>query len=124
MAFQWDLWTTLSAPSEPIHINTDKVCKFGQLVSKAVSTIPASFCGVVRDPNLKRHSQYKIYEWMALLHWYILPIGIELGFNAALLENFSNLVEAVEMAMTIKSRSDEDLLEIHTLMKIFLKGFQ
>ena len=124
MAFQWDLWTTLSAPSEPIHINTDKVCKFGQLVSKAVSTLPASFCGVVRDPFLKRQSQYKIYEWMALLHWYIIPIGIELGFSHALLANFSDFVEAIEMAMTIAPRSKQDILELHQLLQRFLHGFE
>ena len=49
MAFQWDLWTTLSLPSEPIHIGANKACKFGQLIPEALSTLPASFCGLVRD---------------------------------------------------------------------------
>src|SRR6202050_5454855 len=82
MAFIWDLWMTLSVPADPIHINTDMARKFGGLVSEAMSTLPASFCGLVQDPFLKRQSQYKIYEWMALLHWYIIPLGIELGFPA------------------------------------------
>src|ERR1700676_853109 len=101
---------TLSTPSEPIHIDTDKARQFGQLVSGAMSTLPASFCGLVRDPFLKRQSQYKIFEWMALLHWYIIPIGIELGFNPTLLNNFSHFVEAVVMAMTISFRSPSELI--------------
>jgi len=124
MAFQWDLWMTLSTPSEPIHIDADKARQFGQLVSEAMSTLPASFCGLVRDPFLKRQSQYKIYEWMALLHWYIIPIGIELGFSPVLLANFSDFVEAIEMAMTIAPRSTKEILELHQLLQKFLKGFE
>lgn len=124
MAFQWDLWMTLSSPSESIHISVDKARKFGQLVSTAASTLPASFCGVVRDPFLKRQSQYKIYEWMALLHWYIIPIGIELGFNHALLANFSDFVEAIEIAMTITPRSQQQILGLHQLLQRFLVGFE
>ena len=105
MAFLWDLWMTLSLPSDPIHINANKARKLGQLVSEAMSTLPSVFCGLVQDPFLKCQSQYKIYEWMALLHWYIIPIGIELEFNTVVLDNFSHFVEAVEMAMTIKPRS-------------------
>jgi hypothetical protein len=26
-------------------------------------------------PDKEHQSQYKIYEWMALLHWYIIPIA-------------------------------------------------
>ena len=79
---------------------------------------------MVRDPFLKRQSQYKIYEWMALLHWYIIPIGIELGFSHALLANFSDFVEAIEMAMTIAPRSKQDILELHQLLQRFLHGFE
>ena len=124
MAFQWDLWTTLSLPSEPIHIGANKARQFDQLVSEAMPTLPASFCGVVRDPFLKRQSQYKIFEWMALLHWYIIPVGIELGFNHLLLANFSEFVEAVEMVMTISPRSKQELVELHQTLQRFLEGFE
>src|ERR1700683_5771856 len=106
---------TLSVPADPIHINTDMARKFGGLVSEAMSTLPASFCGLVRDPFLKRQSQYKIYEWMALLHWYIIPIGIELGFSLILLSNFSDFVEIVETAMTIAPSSTQELASLHQL---------
>lgn len=124
MACLWDLWMTLSPMSDPIHINADKARKFGQLVPEAMSTLPSIFCGPVRDPFLKRQSQYKIYEWMALLHWYIIPIGIELEFNPVVLENFSYFVEAVEMAMTIKPRSEDELHNLHHILCKFLQGFQ
>jgi hypothetical protein len=123
-AYYWDLWTVGSSRDEPVHISAAKAAQFGQLVVEGMSTLPASFCGRVRDPHLKRHSQYKIYEWMALLHWYLLPIGIELGFNPALLQNLSYYVEAVEMAMTIKPRSEDELQKLHALIKEFLKGYQ
>ncbi|KIM73378.1 hypothetical protein PILCRDRAFT_81175 [Piloderma croceum F 1598] len=124
MTFQWDLWTTLSLPSEPIHIGANKARQFGQLVSEAMPTLPALFCGVVRDPFLKHQSQYKIFEWMALLHWYIIPVGIEVGFNHILLANFSEFVEAVEMAMTISPRSSQELVELHQTLQRFMEGFE
>jgi len=105
-------------------MGANKARKFGQLVSEAMSTLPASFCGLVRDPFLKRQSQYKIYEWMALLHWYIIPIGIELGFNSLLLANFSDFVEAIEMAMTISPRSTQELVNLHQVLQRFLQGFE
>ena len=54
-------------------------------------------------PITKHQSQYKVYEWMALLHWYILPIEMELGFDARVLENFSDFASAIEFSMTVKS---------------------
>lgn len=124
MAFMWDLWTIFSSHPDPIHLSQEKASLFGQLLSKAMATLPAAFCGPVRDTHLKRQSQYKIYEWMALLHWYILPIGSAVGFNPAVLENFSHFSEAVEFTMTIKPRSDGDLLELHNMIKRFLEGFE
>jgi hypothetical protein len=124
MAFLWDLWVTISSPSEIIHLGVEKASKFGNLVFEAKSTLPASFCGPVRDPFLKRQSQYKIYEWMALLHWYIIPIGIEVEFPPALLKKFSDFVEVVEMAMTISPRSEQDLIALHKLIQRFLKDFE
>jgi len=61
---------------------------------------------------------------MALLHWYIIPLRIELGFPAAVLENFSHFVEAVEIAMTISPRSGKDLANLYILIQTFLEGFE
>src|ERR1700683_5865764 len=61
---------------------------------------------------------------MALLHWYIIPIGIELGFSPILLSNFSDFVEIVETAMTIAPRSTQELASLHQLAQKFLIGFE
>ena len=86
MAFIWDTWTIFSSETETIHLPTNKAQEFGSLVAKAMVSLPPAFCGPICDPHLKRQSQYKVYEWMALLHWYIIPIGIELGFNSLVLQ--------------------------------------
>jgi hypothetical protein len=70
-----------SEPSEIVHMSQDIASKLGAEAEKAIATLPPSFSGPIRDPYKKRQSQYKIYEWMALLHWYIVPIAWELGFN-------------------------------------------
>ncbi|KAF8218479.1 hypothetical protein L208DRAFT_1427213 [Tricholoma matsutake] len=101
MAFIWDLWVQ-SKPADPFYIPQSQLKLLGELVAKAMSTLPPSFCGPIRDPFLKRNSQYKVYKWMGLLHWYIIPIGIEIGINSIVLQNFSYFVEAVEFAMTLK----------------------
>jgi hypothetical protein len=88
MAFFWDMWTE-SMPGDAFYIPQEKLKDFGLLISQAMSTLPASFCGLVHNIFLKRHSQYKIYEWMALLHWYVIPIGTELGFDSKALQNFA-----------------------------------
>ena len=90
-----------SEPTDLFYIPLEKLERCGELVAQETSTLPASFCGSVRDPFLKSTSQYKIYEWMALLHWYIIPIGVELQFNESVLSNFSHFVNIVEFAMTI-----------------------
>ena len=72
MAFIWDIWTVLSKSGEIVHLPAEKAQELGRLVALAMSTLPPAFCGPIRDPYLKRQSQYKVYEWMALLHWYII----------------------------------------------------
>jgi hypothetical protein len=124
MAFIWDTWTSNSKPGERINLSEDKARKFGEYVSTAMKTLPPAFCGPVRDPFLKRHSQYKVYEWMALLHWYILPIGMELGFDAGVLQNFSSFVSAIEFAMSIQARSEDDIAHLHSILQKFLTGFE
>ncbi|KAH9946556.1 hypothetical protein B0H21DRAFT_779031 [Amylocystis lapponica] len=99
VAFIWDIWTTYSSPNESVHISKEILKQFGKLVVAAMSTLPPSFCSV-----------YKIYEWMALVYWYILPIGIELGFNPMLLANFSQLVDIYD--------------DLHIKITQFLTGFQ
>jgi hypothetical protein len=122
MAFIWDTWTSNSKPGERINLPEDKVRKFGECVSAAMKTLPLAFCGPVRDPFLKR--QYKVYKWMALLHWYILPIGMELGFDTGILQNFSSFVSAIEFAMFIQAHSEDNIAYLHSILRKFLTGFE
>ena len=123
MPFIWDLWTG-SKEDDPIHIDTEKIAKFGELVSTAMKTLPPIFCGTIRNTHLKRQSQYKAYEWMALLHWYILPIGLELEFDFSLLRNFSLFAEAVDVAMKISSHSKASLAQLQDTIHAFLRGYE
>jgi hypothetical protein len=82
MAFVWDLWTiqSRSVAGEIFWLAPVVVAALGRLVETAMDTLPPAFCGPVRNPHLKRQSQYKIYEWMALLHWYLIPMAIVLRY--------------------------------------------
>ncbi|KAJ3511768.1 hypothetical protein NMY22_g15548 [Coprinellus aureogranulatus] len=124
LPFMWDTWVVNSAIGDPIHIPSHKIERFGALVVEAMRTLPPAFSGPVRNPHLKRQSQYKAYEWMALLHWYILPIGLELEFPPALLHNFSYLVEVIETAMTIQPHSISSLERLETLIADFLEQYE
>ncbi|KAI0037476.1 hypothetical protein FA95DRAFT_1506941, partial [Auriscalpium vulgare] len=124
MLFLYDTWTTHSSPDEIVHLSAEKSEKFGQLVAQAMSTLPPAFCGPIRDPFLKRQSQYKIFEWMALLHWYIIPLGLELGFNAIVLANFAKFVEIADIAMTIQAHTSDDLKQFQIKIKDFLEEYE
>jgi hypothetical protein len=122
--FMWDVWITISSATEPVHVSKEKAAKFGKLVVEGMKTVPSSFCGPVRDPHLKRQSQYKAYEWMALLYWYILPIGIELEFDPWVLKNFAELLHIIQFAMTVKPRSDNELDELQKRINQFLIDYE
>lgn len=124
LPFIWDTWTILSKDDDRVHLPAEKAQALGHFISLAMETLPPVFCGPVRDPFLKRQSQYKAYEWMALLHWYIVPMGIELGFDPAVLKNFSRFVRAVEFSMTIEPRSEKDLEELRSLIITFLEEYE
>ena len=120
----WDTWTSFSSPLEMVHMSEDIASKFGAEAESAILTLPSSFCGPIRDVHKKRQSQYKIYEWMALLHWYIVPISWELGFNLEVVKNFALFSNIVEYAMTAVTRTDEDLVKLYNKIVLFLKGFE
>ena len=120
----WDTWIVFSEPSEIVHMSQEIASTLGAEAEKAIATLPSSFCGPIRDPYKKRQSQYKIYEWMALLHWYIVPIAWELGFNKEVVENFALFSNVVEYAMTTVPRTQRDLAKLYAKIVDFLKGFE
>ncbi|TEB34533.1 hypothetical protein FA13DRAFT_1625508 [Coprinellus micaceus] len=126
MTFIWDIWTGVHAKdeSDPVHLPDNKMKQLGEWIFNAAATLPPSFCSPVRNPYEKRNSQYKIYEWMAVLHWYFIPMAIELGIDMQVLQNFSKLVRIVEFAMTPVPRSEPELAELEQLTKEFEEEFE
>ena len=124
----WDMWTIPSSssdsPPEAIYMGQDIASKLGAEAERAIATLPPSFCGPIRDPYRKRQSQYKIYEWMALLHWYIVPISWELKFNQRVVENFATFSNIVEYAMTTVPRTQTDLQKLYEKIVLFLIEFE
>ena len=120
----WVTWIYESVEGEKVHMTKDMASKLGELVAKAMATLPPSFCGLVRDPLLKWQSQYKIFEWMALLHWYIVPITWELGFNTEVVKNFALFSNVIEYTMTMVPRTEQDLAMLYQKIALFLKGFE
>ncbi|KDQ30014.1 hypothetical protein PLEOSDRAFT_1036713, partial [Pleurotus ostreatus PC15] len=94
-AWLWDLLI------ESGHLTIPQAARFGQLLQDANTTLPPSFCGPIRNIYLKRNSQYKIFEWMALVHWYAVPILLSLGVNNRVVDNFATFVHIVESAMRL-----------------------
>ncbi|KAF9523527.1 hypothetical protein CPB83DRAFT_871593 [Crepidotus variabilis] len=122
MVFLWDTMTSPTSTSEPIHFS--KSAQLGVLIPPAMETLPSSFCGPIRDIHLKCNSQCKIYEWMAILHWYFIPIAIELSFNSVVLATLALFVEAIEFKMTVKPRNKNDLNLLHSLISRFLLNYK
>ena len=124
MPFIWDIWTTGSTPDEDVHLSKDMAKQLGQLVVEGMKTLPPALSGPVRDPHLKRQSQYKAYEWMALIYWYIVPIGIELEMESSVLRNFSKLARIVDLAMTIKPMTEENIQSLQAEINDFLIEYE
>jgi hypothetical protein len=124
MPWFWDIWTIHAKSPEIVRIPPKKVEALGKLVAEAMKTLPPVFCGSVRNPHLKRQSQYKAYEWMAILHWYLLPIGLELEIDYTLLQNFSLFAYIVEFSMTVAKRSEDELTKLQGVISTFLQQFE
>lgn len=104
---------------------SDEMTKaLGQCVVSSMATLPPSFCGPIRNPALKRNSQYKMFEWMGLSYWYIVPICLELGFNYKVVEHYSVFVEIVTFAMSLNPRMESDLKLLQIKIINFLLEFE
>jgi hypothetical protein len=124
--FLWDLWTSTgySQVNEPIHMPDEMTKRLGQCVVSALATLPPSFCGPIRDPALKRNSQYKMFEWMGLTHWYIVPICLEMKFNFQVIKNYSEFIEIVTFAMSLNPHTESDLEPLQRKIVNFLLEFE
>ena len=120
----WDIWVKDSKELDLVYMKSDIASTFGNQIEKAIETLPPSFCGPIRDPYKKRQSQFKIYEWIAILHWYIVPIASELGFNPDMVENFALFSNIIEYTMTTTTRTTSDLQMLYHKIVLFLRGFE
>ena len=124
MPHMWDIWFSESSELEKVYMSPAISSQLGAEVEKAIATLPSSFSGCIRDPSKKRQSSYKIYEWMALLHWYIVPIAWELEFNKEVVKNFARFSNVVEYAMTPVPRTQKDLIKLYDEIVCFLREFE
>ena len=124
MPHMWDMWISDSSASENFYMSSDIASELGAEAEKAIATLPSSFCGHIWDPSQKWQSSYKIYEWMALLHWYIVPIAWEIGFNKEVVKNFARFFNVVEYAMTPVPRTQKDLIKLYDEIVHFLREFE
>jgi hypothetical protein len=124
--FLWDLWTStaFSRADKQIHMPAPMTKKFGQCVVSTMATLPPSFCSAIRDPALKRNSQYKIYEWMGLTLWYMVPIYLEMEFNYSDIEHYSEFIEIVTFAMFLNPHIKRDLGPLQRKIINFLLRFE
>jgi hypothetical protein len=120
----WDTWNSKDSLSEIVHMSEEIASKLGTEIESAMATLPPSFSGRIRNVDTKRSSQYKIYEWMALLHWYIVPIAWELGFNSEVVQNFALFSNIVEYSMTAVPRTQDNLAMLLEKIIHFLRGFE
>ena len=120
----WDTWISDNSLSETVHMSKDIAIRLGTEIEEAMATLPSSFSGRIRNIDAKRSSQYKIFEWMALLHWYIVPMAWELGFNSEVVKNFALFSNIVEYSMTAVPRTKDNLAMLYEKIVHFLKGFE
>jgi hypothetical protein len=57
----WDTWVTFSTESEVVHMSQDIASKIGEMIEKAMATLPPSFSGNVQNLYKKWQSQFKKY---------------------------------------------------------------
>jgi hypothetical protein len=120
----WDLWVIHSDGDEKVHMNAEMASTLGEWIEEALVTLPPSFSGPIRNPYKKCHSQYKVYESMALLHGYIIPMALELDFDWDVLSNFAQFVDIIEVAMSHSPKSTLELATLYVQIKSFLIRFE
>jgi hypothetical protein len=61
---------------------------------------------------------------MAILHWYFLPIGLELEFDPNLLHVFAQFAFIVDYAMSLEPKPESDLAHLQEKISAFLGQFE
>ncbi|KAL0947795.1 hypothetical protein HGRIS_013869 [Hohenbuehelia grisea] len=106
------------------HLPRDKAEKFGYMLETAKATLPATFCGPICNIHTKLNTSYKLFEWMAVVHWYTIPFLISLGVNNEVVSNYAMFVRITEFSMEVVPRTESELRELEALIIDFLTGFE
>ncbi|KAI0698939.1 hypothetical protein BC835DRAFT_1268525 [Cytidiella melzeri] len=109
---------------EDNYLPPHKLEKFGFWLEMAKATLPSTFCGPVRNIYTKLNTSFKLYEWMAVVHWYTVPFLLSLGVRYEVVSNYALFVRIAEFSMRMEERTEEDLQKFEQLIIEFLTGFE
>ncbi|KAH8920025.1 hypothetical protein BT69DRAFT_1376799 [Atractiella rhizophila] len=103
----WDLWSGKVEPVEGDRhlLSTDQNILIGEVMHNAVIDLPARFSNRIRNLDKFRNTRYSIYEWLAWVHWYSVPILLEVGFHIELIQHWTNFVSAIKIITKIHAAS-------------------
>lgn len=98
--------------------------QFGSMLANAMKTLPPVFCGPVRNIAEKINSNYKLYEWMAVVHWYTVPLMHFLHMDTRYIDHYACFVQIAEQAMLVEPKSEADLENLTHLIVEYLTEFE
>ncbi|KAJ8514956.1 hypothetical protein ONZ45_g7563 [Pleurotus djamor] len=78
----------------------------------------------VRNIAEKLNTSYKLFEWMAIVHWYIGPFMIELGVDNRYTALFSKFSLIAEVSMRPQPFTDRQLHDLTELIILFLIEYE
>lgn len=104
--------------------SNNRHAKFGAMLDAAMKTLPPIFCGPVRNIAEKINTNYKLYEWMAVVHWYTVPLMHFLHMDARYIDHYASFVQIAEQAMLVEPKSEEDLQNLTDLIVEYLTDFE
>ncbi|KAF9486665.1 hypothetical protein BDN71DRAFT_1594821 [Pleurotus eryngii] len=106
------------------YLTGKKLETFGYWLEISKATLPATFCGPIRNIHTKLNTSYKLYEWMAVVHWYTVPFLMSLGVPYKVVANYALFVRIAEFSMQVETRSEEDLKGLESIIIEFLTTFE
>ncbi|KAJ8519136.1 hypothetical protein ONZ45_g3888 [Pleurotus djamor] len=117
-AWLWDLMLDSG------HLTREQGAEFGRLLAYSNTTLPPSFSGPVRNLYTKRNSQYKIYEWMNVVHMYTVPILQAVGADSRIIDNYALFVEIAEEVTHLRGHTEADLEALEGKIAMFLRSYE
>ncbi|KAJ8486995.1 hypothetical protein ONZ45_g14488 [Pleurotus djamor] len=117
-AWLWDLMLDSG------YLTREQGAEFGRLLFHANATLPPSFSGPVRNLYTKRNSQYKIYEWMNVVHLYTVPILRAINADSRIIHNYALFVEIAEEVTHLRGHTESELQALEDKIIKFIKSYE